>query len=816
MVLRRAFKSAVGSAFLIAAALVVEVPATEAQEVDTTLWCFSPGDRVLAIARMNHTLYLGGNFLYVGPSTGAGVPFDVETSKPARRYARVVGVVETSLADGAGGWYIGGLFTSVGGIPRRNLAHIAADGTVFAWDPRPNNRVLALALAGSTLYVGGAFDSVGTQPRLRVVALSTASESPLPFRCDADEPVTALVATDSSVFIGGWFSTLNGFARTFVGAVDPSTGGLRPWQVTLDERVSSLALRDSTLYIGGYFFAANGETHRCLVAVGAGTGAVHAWNPGLDRQPPSSLDSGPHVRAILCTGDSLFIAGSFTHVGGEPRQSIAQVDAHTAQPTGWNAHASRNSILGPEFFSMALLGDTLFVAGACDSIGGDSTGQVSSVSVRTAVRFPWDAKTNDFVFSISLQGRFIFLGGWFTSFGEWALRPGLAAIDESTGQVTDWDPHPNDMVKCLLAYGGRIYVGGNFSTVGGQPRQGIASLDPVTGRASAWDPGSNDAVWTLTPNGTSIIAGGPFVSFIGGQPRAAVAAIDTATGLATAWDARAQGAEVAVAVATDSVVYVGGLFSSIGGQPRESLAALDPVTGDATPWNPGADDLVLAITTLDSMIYVGGVFTHVSGQPRGRLAAIDRFGVLSPWAPDADFPVEALASGDSTIYAGGFFSTLFGESHEWFAALDPRRPAVRKEFPHPDGPVWALKADEGNIYVGGAFGKMGTWPQVCLAAIRPPGGAPQPIPVRLELAQSAPNPAHGSAVVRYALPTDLPVSLDLYDLQGRRVARVVSEPFQRAGRHEVVIPTHNLPAGCYLYRLQAGGLSAARKMVVIQ
>jgi hypothetical protein len=809
------YRGATVGALLTAAALCSTPPAVRAQMVDTTLWCFSPGDRVLAIGRLNHTLYLGGSFLYVGPSTGAGVPMDLHTAKPLPHYARVVGVVQTTVADGNGGWFVGGLFTSVGGFPRRNLAHIEADGSVSSWDPRPNNQVLTMALAGSTLYVGGDFDSVGAETRRRVAALSTSSDAPLPFRCDADARVTTVLAAGSIVYVGGWFGSIEGQARSYVAAVDAASGVPRPWQVSLDDRVSALALHDTTLLIGGYFSAANTQTHRCLLAIGAQTAAVHPWNVMVDRQPPSTLDFGPHVSSILCTGDSIFIGGSFTHIGGQSRRSLAQVNALTAEVTGWNPHTSRQTILGPEVFSMALSGDTLLVAAACDSIGGDSTGQVSALSARTAQRFPWDPVTNDAVFAIAIQHNVVYVGGRFTSVGEWVLRRGLAAIDEVTGHVTTWDPQANNGIQALLVYGGLVYVGGNFDVVGGLPRESLAALDPVTGRPTPWNPGSNGFITALAPRGSSVLVGGALMSQVGGSFRRGIAAVDTSTGLATGWDARADGDVFAIA-ATDSAIYIGGDFSTMGGQPRESLAALDPTTGDATPWNPGADAAINAITVCDSTIYVGGFFGRVAGQPRSRLAAIDRVGAVTSWAPDADFPVQTLASDDSTIYAGGFFSTVFGESHEWFAALDPRRPIVRKAFPQPDGPVWALKEDAGTVYVGGGFGKMGPWPQVCFAAIRPRTTSPPTISSTLVLSPCSPNPASTSAVIRYSLPADLPVTVTLFDLQGRRAANVVSDPIQRAGPHQVTIPTTALRAGCYLYELRAGTLRAAHKMIVVK
>ena len=70
--------------------------------------------------------------------------------------------------------------------------------------------------------------------------------------------------------------------------------------------------------------------------------------------------------------------------------------------------------------------------------------------------------------------------------------------------------------------------------------------------------------------------------------------------------------------------------------------------------------------------------------------------------------------------------------------------------------------------------------------------------------------------MRYSLPRDLPVSLTLFDLQGRRSARVLSDVFQSAGPHQVSVRTEGLRAGCYLYRLEAGSLRATRKLVVVK
>ncbi len=800
--------------------LVVAVHGSaHAQVVDSTLWCLNPGSTLLAIGKLGHTLYLGGSFRYIGPSTGGGVPCDSHSAAPLANYPRVVGRVYTVVADGQGGWYIGGLFSYVGGQPRANLAHILADGSVAAWAPDPDQQVSAIALAGGTVYVGGDFKLVGGQPRAHLAALGPSSSRPLPWTCDANDRVMSLAASGSTLYVGGWFTVLAGQPRARVAAVDLASGVPTPWAVNLDDRVSALAMHDTTLFIGGYFWTANADTHRCIVAVGASTGAVHAWNALVDRQPPSSLDFGPHVNAMLFSGESLFVAGSFTHIGRQARQSLAQIDVASGRATDWNARPFRDTRLGPEFFSLACSGDTLFVAGPCDSIGGEPCGQASALNSRNATKLEWDPLTNDFVFALSLQGGVIYVGGWFTSVRDWVLRPGLAAIDEQTGRVTDWDPHPDDYVRSLLVHGGKIYVGGYFGSVGGQFRSGIAALDPVTGEATSWNPSADGAVWSMAPMGDAVIAAGLFRR-IGGRFLTGLAAIDTSTGRATLWTPDA-GGDVHCLAVSDTAIYVGGDFLVMGGKPRGSLAAVDPLTGAATPWNPPTDGIVNAIALLDGTIYVGGLFNTVGGLPRNFLAAVDRAGSVLPWDPDAFGPngdgrVRALVAKDSTLFAGGFFSGVSGESREYFAALDAKTGAVRHEYPHPDGPVWALAESGGSIYVGGAFGRMGQWPQVALAAIRPSGALPPPVSIRLLLAQSAPNPATSSTVVRYSLPAGAPVSLTLFDLQGRRSARVLSDVFQSAGPHQVSVRTDGLRAGCYLYCLEAGSLRATRKMVIVR
>lgn len=702
---------------------------------------------------------------------------------------------------------------------RSNLAHLAADGSVLPWAPQPNNRVWALALQGDTLFVGGDFDSIGGAARGRLAALAGASSAPLPWQCDADGRVSALMASGGTLYAGGWFSTLAGQPRSYVGAMTTDTGALTPWQVSLDDRVRAIALADTTLYIGGYFSFVNGELHRALTAVGTQSGAVHPWDAQLVRMPISTIDGGPHINALLLDGDSLLVAGSFSSLGGQPRSGLAKLDLATALATSWQVSADYPRALGAEFWALERSGDTLFVAGQFDSLAGAPGSNAAALSLTSAERLSWNPRSNDYIFAVALQRDEVYLGGWFTSIGpDWVERRGLAAIDARTGRVTDWNPQPDDYVKSMLAWGGKIFVGGYFTAVGGQPRNFIAALDPITGQATSWNPGANWAPWVLQPLGSALLVGGIFTA-IAGRSQRNLAAIDTATAQLTSWNPGAFGDVYAVAV-TDTAVYIGGDFTTFGGQPRASLAAVDPKSGALLPWNPGCDGSVSALALHGGTIYVGGYFQQLGGSSREFLGAVDRDGSATSWAPNTFGPdaprVEALAASDSFIFAGGFFSGAAGVSSEYFAALNPITGAVDCAFPTPNGPVWTLATQGNVVYVGGGFGQVGRWPQESFAAIDFTGPSPPAETSDFAFFGPMPNPAHEGALIRYILPARSPVSIGVYDLQGRIVARVLRGEMQPAGQHSAALAISGWRPGCYLVRFEAGRLRTTRKLVIVK
>jgi hypothetical protein len=83
------------------------------------------------------------------------------------------------------------------------------------------------------------------------------------------------------------------------------------------------------------------------------------------------------------------------------------------------------------------------------------------------------------------------------------------------------------------------------------------------------------------------------------------------------------------------------------------------------------------------------------------------------------------------------------------------------------------------------------------------------------LAQNYPNPFNPSTKIVYSLPKSNFVTLNVYNLLGKKVAVLVNEN-KHAGNYEAVFNADNLPSGIYIYKITAGTYSDSRKMILIK
>jgi hypothetical protein len=89
------------------------------------------------------------------------------------------------------------------------------------------------------------------------------------------------------------------------------------------------------------------------------------------------------------------------------------------------------------------------------------------------------------------------------------------------------------------------------------------------------------------------------------------------------------------------------------------------------------------------------------------------------------------------------------------------------------------------------------------------------LPTEFSLEQNFPNPFNNSTVIKYSIPQEGLVTLNVYNLMGEEVVRLVNDTKQ-TGNYEVSFDATGLPSGVYFYRLRAGDFVETKKMVLMK
>ncbi|MCC5935488.1 MAG: T9SS type A sorting domain-containing protein [Balneolales bacterium] len=97
----------------------------------------------------------------------------------------------------------------------------------------------------------------------------------------------------------------------------------------------------------------------------------------------------------------------------------------------------------------------------------------------------------------------------------------------------------------------------------------------------------------------------------------------------------------------------------------------------------------------------------------------------------------------------------------------------------------------------------------------PPETGGLSLPQQLRLDQNYPNPFNPSTQIRFQLPETAEVRLEVFNIQGQRVALLLRET-RPAGTHTITFDAGPLASGVYLYRLQTGTQVLTRKMTVLK
>jgi hypothetical protein len=259
------------------------------------------------------------------------------------------------VADGHGGWFVGGDFWRVGTRPRANLAHLDRNGRLVpSWQPSLDGTIATLARSGRTLYLAGSFRHVDGLARPGVAAVDTVTGRPTAWR-PAIAKIDQIAATPAAVYVasgqtitpvdprtgaasGTLLSGGSPFAvtpiRTYLFTGGPYYGGLRAVETASgepDEWTSGArGYFSSVTAAGGRVFA----TGRFQIAARRHIGLA-AWTADTAKLLWIANSDG-YVNSAAVDGNRVYLGGLFQSLDRQKRPRLGAVDIHTGRALAWN------------------------------------------------------------------------------------------------------------------------------------------------------------------------------------------------------------------------------------------------------------------------------------------------------------------------------------------------------------------------------------------------------------------------------------------------------------------------------------------------
>ena len=147
-----------------------------------------------------------------------------------------------------------------------------------------------------------------------------------------------------------------------------------------------------------------------------------------------------------------------------------------------------------------------------------------------------------------------------------------------------------------------------------------------------------------------------------------------------------------------------------------------------------------------------------------------------------------------------------------YTALSTRQKSYSYEFEMQDASdtnariVFNCGTDVNNVYIDNVSLKLVTDSAVEHASSSPSG---------FHLYANYPNPFNPNTTIRFDLPEQEHVRLDILNVRGQHTITLIDAELN-AGRHQIPFHAENLPSGVYLYRIITPTREQIRKMVLMR
>ncbi len=644
------------------------------------------------------SVFIGGNFTKTGFDNPYLAAITTTTDVPDVDFPRTDGTVYCIIPDGSGGWYVGGNFSTIGGVSRQNLAHVKSNKSI---DANPsvtfNGEVRTIVKSGSNLHIGGTFTTVGGNNRQYLAAVNSTNSNVTSWNPSANNAVYTLVLKDTLFYAGGAFTAVGNKARYYLASIGKSGGKTYSGIMDANSYVQKISVMGDSLVLAGNF-----------TSLAYTQPSLAAFTPSLDIPDRNFASTNGEVKTIISDGaGGYFIGGSFTIVDGVSRPYLAKLNASGQLVSNYTP------LLNGEVNALYLTGTTLYAGGAFTTSNGASRLYLTALSTTGAgANKTWSTTANNTVLSLEGDGTSLFAGGDFTQVSN-VNRNRLAKFNLNGALDSTFNPNADNSVRSLVLSGSNVYAGGYFQNVGGALNRYVVKLSKTTGAVSAWIT-SDSYVEKLIIDGSNIYLGGQFTQ-VNGTSRGRCAGVVISSGNLLALNPDFNSTVYSLAV-SGSKLFAGGSFTQSGITSRNRLAAFNTGTGALIgSWNPDANSTVKSLLANASVVLAGGNFDKFKSGSRSYGSIIPLpTGEASSWNPLLDYIAYDIAWNNDHFYLAGAFHTANVISHNCLVsfnrntlAMEAWDPQLKLNGSNTQGTARAVYATNTDIYIGGQFDALG-------------------------------------------------------------------------------------------------------------
>jgi hypothetical protein len=329
-------------------------------------------------------IYIGGDFTQVGGQARNNVAAlnldgtldtswnpNITTLEIARTVSSIY-ATDTAI-------YVGGNFDTVNGATARNnaaafeIANGVNTGTALAWNPNADSTVYKIIGNGTKIYLGGLFTTMGGVERYFLAAVdSTTGALDAAWNPKMSYYVYDMLIHGTKLYAVGLFGFANqgqgteatrNFGANFNLADGSDVGAVQSWNPNLDNVVNAIAYYNDKMYLGGVFNQVGAELINYAARVNTTDGAVDAsWTPEPD---------GVVYDITISDEGNIFLGGAFDNIGAVDHKWVGLVNSFDGLPSTWDPVL--RVAVSDTVYALDISDSTLEVGGDFGRVNGSST-----------------------------------------------------------------------------------------------------------------------------------------------------------------------------------------------------------------------------------------------------------------------------------------------------------------------------------------------------------------------------------------------------------------------------------------------------------